>query len=92
MGKHSVLRDAYLYACPILSDRETVDVFNAKMMEDRKRPKTMWRITSNGDFVATCLPELGDYTSIAVSPSENYPHFLSSLFESLLTTRTLYPS
>lgn len=69
MGKHSVLRDAYLYACPILSDRDTVDVFNAKMMQDPKQPKTMWRITSNGDFVATCLPELGDYTTITVSPS-----------------------
>ena len=25
MGKHSNLRDAYLFAAPILSDRDTVD-------------------------------------------------------------------
>lgn len=72
IGKKSNLRDSYLFACPILSDRETVDVFNAKMLEDPKKPKTMWRITSNGDFVATCLPELGDYTSIAVSPTNAF--------------------
>lgn len=65
-----------------------LQVFNAKMMDDPEKPRTMWRITSNGDFgvliscfqfvsdegrlhplVATCLPELGDYTSISVSPS-----------------------
>lgn len=28
-------------------------MFNAKMMEDPKKPKTMWRITSNGDFGAS---------------------------------------
>lgn len=41
MGRHSVLRDAYLYACPILSDRDTVDVFNAKMTEVTQQPKPM---------------------------------------------------
>ncbi|KAF8323287.1 alpha/beta-hydrolase [Clavulina sp. PMI_390] len=72
LGKKSVLRDAYLFACPILSDRDTVDVFNAKMSEDPAKPKTMWRITSNWDAVATCLPELGDYTSIAVSTNNAF--------------------
>ena len=59
MGKKSELRDAYLFAAPILCDPKSVEgvqfsfrgfigssltivrtlVFNAKMAEDRKRPK-----------------------------------------------------
>jgi len=70
--KTSILRDAYLFAAPIVSDRDTVEgnspcrytqpispylnvgsaVFNAKMLGDSDKPRTMWRITSNGDFGA----------------------------------------
>jgi len=72
MGKKSLLRDAYLFAAPIVSDRQSVEVFNAKMTADRKRPKTMWRITSNGDAVATCLPELGDIKNVNLSPNNAF--------------------
>jgi len=72
MGKRSVLRDAYLFASPIICDPKSVQVFNAKMAEDKKRPKTMWRITSNGDAVATCLPELGDIKDINISPNNAF--------------------
>jgi len=41
-------------------------------MEDPDKPRTMWRVTSNGDFVATCLPELGDYNSISASPTNAF--------------------
>jgi hypothetical protein len=72
IGKKAVLRDAYLFAAPILTDRPSVDVFNNKMIEKKKEIKTMWRITSNGDVVATCLPQLGDDRSIAVSPNNAF--------------------
>jgi len=78
IGKQSVLRDAYLFAAPILSDRESVEgdhlrgrcisvmnicgpdccfraAFNAKMLENPEKPRTMWRVTSNGDFGALLL-------------------------------------
>jgi hypothetical protein len=68
----SRLRDAYLFAAPILTDRDTVEgnsprpytqpgslflsvgstVFNSKMLSDSDKPRTMWRVTSNGDFGA----------------------------------------
>lgn len=68
IGAHSDLRDAYIFAAPIVSDRESVEgdhaqhltchahltsvrtVFNSKMFTNPDRPKTMWRVTSNGDF------------------------------------------
>ena len=72
IGTRSDLRDAYLFAAPIVSDRDSVEgdhtrfaanirgsdrfllptAFNAKMMEDPAKPRTMWRVTSNGDFGA----------------------------------------
>ncbi|KAF8316060.1 alpha/beta-hydrolase [Clavulina sp. PMI_390] len=72
LGDRCILRDAYLFAAPILTDRESVDVFNAKMLEDPKKPRVMWRITSNWDAVATLLPDLGNYTSVAVSPNNAF--------------------
>jgi hypothetical protein len=74
IGKKSVLRDAYLFAAPIVADRPSIDVFNAKMSEDSDRPKTMWRITSNRDIVATGLPEIGDWTSINPSPNNGFAY------------------
>jgi len=69
MGKNTDLRDAYLFAAPIVCDQDSVRVFNKRIFEDPKRPKTMWRITSHGDAIATCLPELGDNASLRVSPN-----------------------
>lgn len=45
-------------------------VFNERMFKDPKRPKTMWRITSNGDAIVTWLPELGDNTRLHSCSSE----------------------
>ncbi|KAF9511085.1 hypothetical protein BS47DRAFT_1347099, partial [Hydnum rufescens UP504] len=60
IGDHAVLRDAYLFAAPIVCDSDSVKAFNDKMFADTPE-RTMWRITSNDDFVATGLPEFGDY-------------------------------
>ncbi|KAF8308286.1 alpha/beta-hydrolase [Clavulina sp. PMI_390] len=72
LGEDAILRDAYMFAAPILTDRDSVDVFNSKMLEDPEEPRTMWRITSNWDAVATLLPALGDYRSIPISPNNAF--------------------
>ncbi|KAF8308288.1 alpha/beta-hydrolase [Clavulina sp. PMI_390] len=72
LGEKSVLRDAYMFAAPILADRDSVDAFNSKMLENPKEPRTMWRITSNWDAVATLLPAVGDYRNIPVSPNNAF--------------------
>jgi len=41
-----------------------VQAFNNKIFEKGAPKRTMWRITSNDDFVATGLPEYGDYLYI----------------------------
>ncbi|KAF8310018.1 alpha/beta-hydrolase [Clavulina sp. PMI_390] len=72
LGKTAILRDAYIFAAPITTDRTSVDVFNQKMKNKPDQLKTMWRITSNGDVVATLLPDLGDRRSITVSPNNAF--------------------
>ncbi|KAF8330366.1 Alpha/Beta hydrolase protein [Cantharellus anzutake] len=72
LPKEIELRNPYLFAAPILCDRSSVGVFNEKMFNDSKGIKTMWRITSNGDAVATCLPELGDYDGFQISPNNGF--------------------
>lgn len=64
LGRNTFLRDAYLFAAPICTDRASVDAFNFKMTEDRKKPKTMWRITSNNDA--------GVYLAVFAKPSVIY--------------------
>ncbi|KAF8323587.1 Alpha/Beta hydrolase protein [Cantharellus anzutake] len=72
LPKKIELRNPYLFAAPILCDRPSVESFNGKMFGDSKRIKTMWRITSNDDAVATLLPELGDYNSLQISPNNGF--------------------
>ncbi|KAF8305567.1 alpha/beta-hydrolase [Clavulina sp. PMI_390] len=72
LGQTAVLRDAYLFAAPVTTDRASVEAFNKKMKEVPDQVKTMWRVTSNGDFVATLLPELGDHYSTSVGPDNAF--------------------
>ncbi|KAG8860541.1 hypothetical protein FRB96_003795 [Tulasnella sp. 330] len=67
-GKKVVVRDAYLFATPIICDVPSVHAFNFTMFKDLEKPRTMWRISNVGSFivrdrndiVATGLPEEGD--------------------------------
>ncbi|KAG8998841.1 hypothetical protein FRB93_013408 [Tulasnella sp. JGI-2019a] len=59
-GKKVVVRDAYLFATPIICDVPSVHAFNFSMFKDLDKPRTMWRISNRNDLVATGLPEEGD--------------------------------
>jgi len=65
-GPNVVLRDAYLFATPILADVPSVRAFHNRLNHDSRR--TMWRITNGLDAVATALPDFGDNSSIVLSP------------------------
>ncbi|KAF9515684.1 hypothetical protein BS47DRAFT_1391347 [Hydnum rufescens UP504] len=65
VGENGILRDAYLFAAPIVADPQSVIAFNEKIFEQGAPKRTMWRITSNDDFVATGLPEFGDHLPIS---------------------------
>ncbi|KAF9515674.1 hypothetical protein BS47DRAFT_1445235 [Hydnum rufescens UP504] len=73
VGDNGILRDAYLFAAPIVADPQSVAAFNDQIFKKGDLKRTMWRITSNDDFVATGLPEYGDYlcpTHDALEPSD----------------------
>jgi len=59
-GKGVVVRDAYLFATPIICDVPSVHAFNFSMFKNLDKPRTMWRISNRDDLVATGLPEEGD--------------------------------
>ncbi|KAF9517145.1 hypothetical protein BS47DRAFT_1483567 [Hydnum rufescens UP504] len=65
VGDNGILRDAYLFAAPIVGDPQSVTAFNDRIFKKDDLKRTMWRITSNDDFVATGLPEYGDYLYIS---------------------------
>ncbi|KAF9515678.1 hypothetical protein BS47DRAFT_1381340 [Hydnum rufescens UP504] len=79
VGENGILRDAYLFGAPVVADPESVDAFNNKMFEKGAPERTMWRITSNGDVVATGLPEFGDYLHI-LDPKSLKTHRKNNLF------------
>jgi len=64
------IRDAYLFAAPIVCDMTSVRAFNQDMVHNLNRPKTMWRIVNRNDVVAVGLPSLGD------RPTFKYPDSL----------------
>ncbi|KAG8900290.1 hypothetical protein FRB99_006131, partial [Tulasnella sp. 403] len=64
-GKNIAIRDAYLFATPILCDVYSVHAFNFAMFEDLNTNRTMWRISNRNDVVATLLPEQGDCPTVA---------------------------
>lgn len=57
-GEHVVLRDAYVFATPIIADVQSVRAFHNRLNHDPRR--MMWRITNGRDAVATALPDAGD--------------------------------
>ncbi|KAG9025556.1 hypothetical protein FRB95_010060 [Tulasnella sp. JGI-2019a] len=59
-GPHALLRDAYVFATPVVCDIKSRLFFNYKMSEDKNLPRTLWRVTNRDDFVATGVPEYGD--------------------------------
>ena len=65
-GPNVDLRDAYLFATPILADVQSALAFHNRLNHDPRR--TVWRITNGLDAVATALPDAGDNTSIRLSP------------------------
>ena len=61
-GEDVVLRDAYLFATPIIADVQSVRAFHNRLNHDPRR--MMWRVTNGLDAVATALPDAGDNTAI----------------------------
>ncbi|KZV92695.1 alpha/beta-hydrolase [Exidia glandulosa HHB12029] len=71
-GRSVVVRDAYLFAAPILCDIHSVHAFNNRMHHASNvhghHPRTMWRVTNGKDVVATALPHQGDHPEWGLSP------------------------
>lgn len=65
-GPDVVLRDAFMFAAPILCDVQSAHAFHNRMYSDERR--TMWRITNANDCVATALPDYGDNLRMRLSP------------------------
>ncbi|EJD51199.1 alpha/beta-hydrolase [Auricularia subglabra TFB-10046 SS5] len=65
LGRGAVVRDAYLFAAPILCDSTSVSAFNNRMRHENTsdgcHPRTMWRVTNGLDVVAVGLPHQGDH-------------------------------
>ncbi|EJD51180.1 hypothetical protein AURDEDRAFT_159588 [Auricularia subglabra TFB-10046 SS5] len=61
-----VIRDAYLFASPVLCDVTSVNAFDNRMRH-HSRPRTMWRICNGKDLIATGLPHMGDYPEWGIS-------------------------
>jgi len=68
-GKSVRIRDAYLFAAPVVCDVISVERFNEAIRSTEDRGRTMWRVTNAGDAVATILPELGDRKGLHLSPT-----------------------
>ncbi|KAG8748706.1 hypothetical protein FRC10_000097 [Ceratobasidium sp. 414] len=60
------IRDAYLFAAPVVGDVKTRDAFNQMM--GAGFPRSMWRLTNGPDMVAGMLPEMGDRVPLTVDP------------------------
>jgi len=63
------IRDAYLFAAPVVCDVVSVEAFNNAIKNTEDRGRTMWRVTNAGDAVATILPEFGDREDLKLSPT-----------------------
>ncbi|KAL5636128.1 hypothetical protein ACGC1H_004819 [Rhizoctonia solani] len=60
------IRDAYMFAAPVIGDVKTRDAFNAAMSAGL--PRSMWRVSNGPDAVAGLLPEMGDRDPLTVDP------------------------
>ncbi|CAE6418675.1 unnamed protein product [Rhizoctonia solani] len=58
------IRDAYMFAAPIIGDVKTRDAFNVMMGSGL--PRSMWRVSNGPDAVAGLLPEMGDRVPLRV--------------------------
>ncbi|KLO06236.1 hypothetical protein SCHPADRAFT_637328 [Schizopora paradoxa] len=71
LGPNVNVRDAYLFAAPVVCDVDSAGAFNNRMnhfSRERNYQKTMWRITNGLDAVACSLPDAGDYTEWSFTP------------------------
>ncbi|KAG9045340.1 hypothetical protein FS837_006472 [Tulasnella sp. UAMH 9824] len=83
IGPHARLRDAYMFAAPIVSDVASRYAFNTAIYEQNDIPRTLWRIINRNDVVATGLPALGDSDKYPFDPGS--PSFEARLEFSHLT-------
>ncbi|KEP50786.1 lipase [Rhizoctonia solani 123E] len=60
------IRDAYMFAAPVIGDVKTRNAFNAVMSAGL--PRSMWRVSNGPDVVAGLLPEMGDRDPLTVDP------------------------
>ncbi|KZT58158.1 alpha/beta-hydrolase [Calocera cornea HHB12733] len=65
LGSNVIIRDAYLFAAPIVCDPKSVAAFNecldaSTTYEEGPYVRTLWRVVNRQDVVATALPSLGD--------------------------------
>jgi len=65
LGDNVVIRDAYLFAAPIVCDPKSVLAFNdcleaSTTYEDEPYVRNLWRVVNRHDAVATALPSFGD--------------------------------
>jgi len=65
LGHSVVIRDAYLFAAPIVCDPKSVVAFNECLeasTTDENEPyvRNLWRVVNRKDAVATALPSFGD--------------------------------
>ncbi|KAF8610123.1 alpha/beta-hydrolase [Ceratobasidium sp. AG-I] len=60
------IRDAYLFAAPVIGDVKTRDAFDRMM--GAGLPRSMWRLTNGPDAVAALLPEMGDREPLRIDP------------------------
>jgi len=84
LGEHAVLRDAYLFATPIICDQISRMAFNKAIQRDPEIPRNIFRVTNRSDFVATGLPAFGDRTdsTIKLDPDNlfNFCHIGQEIF------------
>ncbi|KDN49355.1 hypothetical protein RSAG8_02057, partial [Rhizoctonia solani AG-8 WAC10335] len=60
------IRDAYMFAAPVIGDVKTRDAFNVAMSTGL--PRSMWRVSNGPDVVAGLLPEMGDRDPLTIDP------------------------
>ncbi|KAJ1310414.1 hypothetical protein OPQ81_007149 [Rhizoctonia solani] len=60
------IRDAYMFAAPVIGDVISRDAFDKAMVAGL--PRSMWRVSNGPDVVAGLLPELGDRNPLNVDP------------------------
>ncbi|CAE6433819.1 unnamed protein product [Rhizoctonia solani] len=58
------IRDAYMFAAPVIGDVKTRDTFN--LMMGSGLPRSMWRISNGPDVIAGLLPEMGDRVPLRI--------------------------